>query len=270
MRLQCYLPVLVALGELFLIPPSRGQSVLNSYVAPDIEIAVKTADSKPVPEQTMVQLISLNGRLYDQKSLRNGTTRFDQVPRSEFRVLVMASGYQRAEKRVDVSMGVLLATVSIELHPMGDAEDAASDAGLNSLSPKVQREVGKALEALRKKKPSDARKHLETAQRQAPNNAEVEYLFGIYAMQVEDVAEAQARWTKTLEFNPNHLSALLEVAQGFLAQKKSAEAMPYLNRALAVEPSSWRAHALRGIGAAQRGFGLAGVFSAAFRQGGRH
>jgi tetratricopeptide (TPR) repeat protein len=244
MRLQCYLPVLVALGGLFLIPSSRAQSVLNSYVAPDIEIAVETADSKPVPEQTIVQLIGFNGRLYDQKSLRNGKTRFDQVSKSEFRVLVMAPGYQRAEKRVDVTTGVLLATVSIEFQPMGDAEDVASDVGLNSLNPKTQREVGKALEALRKKKPIDARKHLEAAQRQVPNNAEVEYLFGIYAMQVRDVAEAQAHWTRTLKFNPNHLSALLEVAQGFLAEKKSAEAMPYLNRALAVEPSSWRAHAL--------------------------
>lgn len=244
MRLQCYLPVLVSLCGWFLIPSSRGQSVLSSYIAPDIEIAVKTADSKPVPEQTMVQLIGLNGRLYDQKSLRNGKTRFDQVPKNEFRVLVMAPGYQRAEKRVDVTTGALLATVSVELEPMGDAEDAASDVGLNSLSPKVQREIGKALEALRKKKPTDARKHLETAQRQVPNSAEVEYLLGIYAMQVKDVAEAQSHWTKTLEFDPNHLSALLEVAQGFLAEKNSAEAMPYLNRALAVEPSSWRAHAL--------------------------
>ena len=249
MRLQCCLAVLVALGGLFLIPSSRGQSsrgqsVLNSYVAPDIEIAVKTADSKPVPEQTMVQLISFNGRLYDQTPLRNGKARFDQVSKSEFRVLVMAPGYQRAEKRVDVSTGVLLATVNIELQPMGDAEDAMSDVRLNSLSPKVQREVGKALEALRKNKPSDARKHLETAQRRAPNNAEVEYLFGIYAMQVKDVTGAQAHWTKTLEFNPNHLSALLELAQEVLAEKKSAEAMPYLSRALAFEPSSWRAHAL--------------------------
>ena len=244
MRLQCYLPVLVALGGLFLIPSSRGQSALNSYVAPDIEITVKTADSKPVPEQTMVQLIRSNGLLYDQKSLRNGKTRFDQVSRTEFRVLVMAPGYRRAEKRVDVSTGVLLAAVSIELQPMEDTEDVASNVGLNSLSPKVQREVGRALEALRKNKPTDARKHLETAQRQVPNNAEVEYLLGIYAMQVKDVAEAQVHWTKTLQFNPNHVSALLEVAQGFLAEQKSVEAMPYLNRALAVEPSSWRAHAL--------------------------
>jgi hypothetical protein len=51
MRLQCYLPVLVSLCGWFLIPSSRGQSVLSSYIAPDIEIAVKTADSKPVPEQ---------------------------------------------------------------------------------------------------------------------------------------------------------------------------------------------------------------------------
>jgi hypothetical protein len=171
MRLQCYLPVLVALGGLFLIPSSRGQSALNSYVAPDIEITVKTADSKPVPEQTIVQLIRSNGLLYDQKSLRSGKTRFDQVSRTEFRVLVMAPGYRRAEKRVDVSTGVLLAAVSIELQPMEDTEDVASNVGLNSLSPKVQREVGRALEALRKNKPTDARKHLETAQRQVPNNA---------------------------------------------------------------------------------------------------
>ena len=103
---------------------------------------------------------------------------------------------------MDVTTGVLLATVSVELEPMGDAEDAASDVGLNSLSPKVQREIGKALEALRKKKPTDARKHLETAQRQVPNSTEVEYLLGIYAMQVKDVAEAQSHWTKTLEFDP--------------------------------------------------------------------
>jgi Flp pilus assembly protein TadD len=104
--------------------------------------------------------------------------------------------------------------------------------------------VGKALEALRANKPKDARGHLDAAQRAAPNSAEIEYLFGVYASQVNDPVHARDYWLKALELNPKHLSALLGIAFDLLHENKPGEALPYLNRAVDAEPSSWRAHAL--------------------------
>ncbi len=248
MRLQSILPVVMTACGLLVAGSLRGQGLpaglTSSYASPDVEVTVKGADGKPLPGQVMVQLITVNGQLYDQTSLKNGRARFNQVPRTEFRVLVMAPGYQRAEKQIDLMTGSKLATVDLELQPIADVEDATADRGISALSPKAQREMGKALEALRTKKPNNARTHLEAAQREAPNSAEVEYLLGVYASQVNDPAEAQAHWNNALAINPKHLSALLEVSQELLNEKKPSEATSYLNRAIEAEPSSWRAYAL--------------------------
>ncbi len=223
--------------------PSSG-SFGDTFMSPDVEIWVKGANGAKVPKLAVVQLVNLSGQIYDELPVRNGHARFSRPPRNEFRVLVKAPGFQVAEGRVNTVRGSKPAMVTVELRPISDAEESAADREIADLLPKTQKEVGKALEALRANKPNDARLHLEAAQRQVPNNAEVEYLFGVYAAQVNDPAQAQAHWSKTLTLNPHHLSALIEVAQGWLMQDKPAEARTYLNRAIGVEPSSWRVHAL--------------------------
>lgn len=256
MRVQCHLPVVVAVCGLLAAGELRGQGIpegaptgpssnlTSSFISSDVEVAVKGADGQPIATEAVVQLITMSGKLYQQSSVRRGSARFDQVPKTEFRVLVLAPGYQRAEKRIELVRGPQLAKVNIELVPISDAEDAAADRGIGALNPKAQREVGKALEALRMKKPNNARSHLEAAQRVAPGSAEVEYLFGVYASQVNDPMEAQGHWNKALAINPRHLSALIEMGQELLNEKKPVEAMVYLKRAAEAEPSSWRAQAL--------------------------
>ena len=211
---------------------------------PDVEVNVSTEDGKPIAIRVVVQLINENGQLYDQTSVRKGTARFIRVLRANYRVVVVAPGYQRAEKPVDFNTGIRVATVKVELLPLSDAENAAADRGISAMKPKAQKEMGKALEALRTKKPNTARPHLELAQRAAPDSAEVEYLFGVYATQINHQVEAQSHWNKALALNPKHLSALIEVGQELLNEKKAAEAVSYGNRAAEVEPSSWRAQAL--------------------------
>jgi tetratricopeptide (TPR) repeat protein len=256
MRVQCCLQVVVAACSLLVAgelpgqgipagPPSSPSSNLTrSFISTDVEVTVKGADGKPISGQVMVQLINISGQLYEQSSVKSGQARFNHVPKTEFRVLVLAPGYQRAEKRIQLVTAPQLTTVSVELVPLSDAEDAAADRGIGALNPKAQREVGKALEALRTKKPNNARSHLEAAQRVAPGSAEVEYLFGVYASQVNDPMEAQGHWNKALAINPRHLSALIEMGQELLKEKMPAEAMLYLKRAEEAEPSSWRAQAL--------------------------
>lgn len=223
---------------------ASGIDLATSFISHDLQINIKGADGKPVQGQISVQLLAANGQLYDRTTARDGQARFNRVPKSEFRVVVSAPGYERMEKRVDLANNKELATVSLQLRPLSDAEDAASARSLGALDPRTQKEVGKALEALRTQKPNNAFHHLEAAEKDAPNNPEIEYLFGVYCAQTNDATQALEHWNAALTLDPKHLSSLLEVSQELLHEKKAAEAVPYLQRAMEAEPSSWRAHAL--------------------------
>jgi tetratricopeptide (TPR) repeat protein len=112
------------------------------------------------------------------------------------------------------------------------------------LGSRLQKELGKALEALRANKPADARGHLEAVYRFAPGDADANFLFGVYSSQLNDWVHARNYWENVLAHSPNHLGALLSLGEALMRENKSAEATQYLNRAVEVEPTSWRAHAV--------------------------
>jgi len=112
------------------------------------------------------------------------------------------------------------------------------------LGSKSQKELGKALEALRANKPADARSHLNAVYRSAPGDADANFLLGVYSSQMNDWVHARSYWEKVLSLFPNHLGALLSLGGALMRENKSNEAAQYLNRAVETEPTSWRAHAL--------------------------
>jgi tetratricopeptide (TPR) repeat protein len=222
---------------------TTGQAQMEDVIKQaDIDVYLTGPNGAPLDGSAMVTLRKLDGSLVDQITAKNGYARFNGVRATEFRIQVLAPKYEAATKQLDVQERSL-AKVTIEMTPLS-AEDAASSVGISALAPRAQREVGKALEALRVNKPNEARVHLEAARKAAPASAEVEYLFGVYSSQLNDEVQAKADWMKTLELNPKHLSALLALGQDLLHENKSSEALPYLNRAVEAEPASWRAHAL--------------------------
>jgi tetratricopeptide (TPR) repeat protein len=225
--------------------PKAGMDVAASMMQfADIDIQIKGPDGVAIPPGPFVVTLSkLNGKFYNQLTGKNGYVRFNSVPTEEYTAQVVVPGYLVATKQIEAHESTLL-KVTIEVKPNPDAEDAASSAALLVLAPKAQREVGKALELLRANKPNDARSHLESAQKAAPTRAEIQYLLGVYSSQVNDPIRARSYWMKTLELDPRHLSALLAVSFELLHESKAAEATPYLKRAVANDPSSWRAHAL--------------------------
>ncbi|HKN24553.1 MAG TPA: tetratricopeptide repeat protein [Candidatus Acidoferrum sp.] len=242
--------VLLVPGTMFAQIPGRlptspvNPSTTSSYLSSSVDVIVRDANGAPVTGQVMVQLIRANGQVYDQGTVRNGRIKFTGLPKTDFTVLVMAPGYQKAEKRFEIISDVQLITINVDLSPIADAEDAPSSKGMAALNPKAQKDVGKALELLRANKPNDARNHLEAAEREAPYSAEVEYLFGVYASQLHDPVQAQAHWRKALALNPKHLNALIALGQELLHEHKAEEAIPYLDRAFGAEPSSYRAQML--------------------------
>jgi len=222
---------------------AAGAMVGGAMVSTSVDVRVTGPDGVPVQGQIVVTLMKIGGFVVDQKTSSNGSVTFGEVPQNEYTISVIAPRYQGFSKTIDVNSAVP-AKFTAELQPMADAEAAASSVGLLALPLKVQKEVGKALESLHADKPANALKHLEAAQRDAPKSAEVEYLFSVYSTETKDPVRARSYWMKTLELDPRHLSALLAVGQDDLQSNKSAEALPYLKRAIQVEPNSWRAQLL--------------------------
>lgn len=213
-----------------------------AYASANAEIHVNGSKGEPIDRPAVVTLLRPGGQFYNQGTTKAGFVKFDRVPYSEFTVQVVAPGYQTGTKQfaVDGPGGV---TVTLTLQPL-DAETAAASVGFYALPHKVQRDVGKAMEALRANKPNNAIGHLQAAERNAPNTAEIDYLFGIYASKTNDPAKALTYWMKALELDPHHLNALIAVGQNYLHESKPAEAATYLRRAVQSAPSAWRAHGL--------------------------
>ncbi|MGB2652316.1 MAG: tetratricopeptide repeat protein, partial [Candidatus Acidiferrum sp.] len=212
------------------------------YGSANAEIHVNGPDGAPTKAPAIVTLLGVGGQMYGQNTAKDGFVKFERVPYTEFTVQVVAPGYATASKEFEVN-GPGAVSITLSLKPL-EAEEAAESRGFYALPRNVQRDVGKALEALRADKPNNAIKHLEAAQRGAPQSPEIEYLFSVYSTETKDTAEARVYWMKTLALDPRHLSTLLAVGQDDLQSNKSADALPYLKRAIQVEPNSWRAQLL--------------------------
>ena len=212
------------------------------YGSANAEIHINGPDGAPIKEPVIVTILRVGGQMLTQGTANAGFVKFDRVPYSQFTVQVVAPGYGTASKAFEVKEPGAV-SVTLSLQPL-EAEEAAESRGFYALPRNVQRDVGKALDALRANKPNNAIKHLETAQRGAPKSPEIEYLFSLYSTETKDTVQARSYWMKTLELDPRHLSTLLAVGQDDLQSNKSAEALPYLKRAIQVEPNSWRAQLL--------------------------
>ena len=235
------------------LPGAAGLAVIVQRI--DLDVFIKGPNGAPFEGTAVVTMTKLNGQFYRQGRAKGGYLRLNEVPQTEYNVLVVASGFGRVTKRVDAqAQSTALMKVTIQLQPAPEGEDAITDAEIASLAPKAQKAMGKAMEALRSNKLAEARSHLETAYRVAPTSAEINYLFGVYSLQLSDRVQAKSYWTKALELYPKHYRALLSLSQALLDENKTGEALPYLDRAVRAEPSSWRAHAIYADAYLRQGF----------------
>jgi len=211
----------------------------------DLDLQITGPNGAPIEGMAVVTMTKLNGQIYRQSTAKAGYLRMNEVPQSEYNVLVVAPGFGRITKLIDThAQGTTLMKVTLELQPAPEGEDAFTDTELAALAPKAQKAIGKAIESLRSNKMPEARSHLETSYRVAPTSAEVNYLFGVYSLRMSDRVQAKSYWTKTLELYPRHFRALLSLSQALLDENKPGEALPYLGRAVRAEPYSWRAYAI--------------------------
>jgi tetratricopeptide (TPR) repeat protein len=224
------------------LAPTKGQRTGNDP-AIDMDVYVKGADGGPIEVIALVTLVAPTGQVLGQGTTLGGNIQFSGVAASACTIQVVAPGYESiAQEFRGYNSGAL--PIIIYMQPVSNVRTSAGSLQL-LLAPKAQKELGKALEALRANKAEQARSHLEAAYRKAPNHPAVNYLFGVYFQQMQDLEKAIAFWTKTLEFDPHYVLALLSMSEALMREIRLHEAEMYVGRAVEADPSSWRAHAIR-------------------------
>jgi tetratricopeptide (TPR) repeat protein len=210
--------------------------------AGDITIYVTGADGGPIEVPATVSLVATTGQVLRQGTTLSGNIEFRRITAGSYTIQVVAPGYESVAKEFH-PFDSRTSTIIIDMRPALNGKTGAGSSQM-LLAPKVQKELGKALEALRTNKPEQARGHLEAAYGKAPNHPAVNYLYGVYFLQVKDQEKAKSCWAKALEFDPKYVSALLALSEALIRERKLTEAEAYVTRAVEADPNSWRAHAI--------------------------
>ena len=201
----------------------------------------------------MVTLQHLTSQTLSTGPTTGGRAIFDELGPGEYTAVVDAPGYVTASERVNITLPNQQEQVIVMLKRDTDSLTVPSPAGPPVLSPKLQKELSKAVEALHANNLDAAQKHLDAAYRLAPSNPEVNYMRGLLADRQGNLASAQANWEKTIGLDPKHNLALLGLAAILARRADFAGARGYLERVLQSDPNSWHAQQLLSVVCVRQG-----------------
>jgi tetratricopeptide (TPR) repeat protein len=245
--------ILVGAGCLFMpslglaqAPPAKpsGRPPVQSEITHSrLLVFVRGLNGETINSLALVTVSQMANQNWRQLMAQDGQASFDNISPGRYTVQVVAPGYEKTVEDVEI-VGGGGQSIHVSLRPESSGGGATPvSPGPPLLAPKAQKELGKALEALRVGKLAEARKHLDAVYRLAPSHPDVNFLFGVYSSQMNDWQQAQSYWEKAITFYPLHLLAQISVSDALLRENKPTDAIPHLKKALEIEPNSWRAHA---------------------------
>lgn len=232
------------IGAGCLLLPASGLAQ-TTILTSRLVVYVQDVNGGPISQLAFVTVTGMTNQYSQQMTTKAGQASFDIVASDRYTVRVVAPGYAEAVDDVQLIGSGESETVYVTMQPESPGGGAAPVVpGPPILAPKAQKELGKALEALRAGKSAEARTHLDAVYRLAPSHPDVNFLFGVYSSQVNDWRQAKSYWEKAIALYPEHLLAQVFLSDALLRENKPADAIPHLKKALEIEPNSWRAHAL--------------------------
>jgi len=246
--LHHFRPAMWIMVAMLLCSPAKAQrGQVASTDIPEVGsiiVTVTVASGASVNSIVSVNLYKQTHELLTSMTVNNTMARFDSVPLGHYIAEAEAPGFEDARANVDLERRGDKVSVSLTLQPSSDPNARPVAPGPPLLAPKVQKELHAGLEALRAGKLEEARKQLTAAGQHAPNHPGVNYLLGLLAQETGDPAAAKVYWEKALSQWPNHLFSLLALADLLLNQGDLHASQGFVDRALATDASSGRAHFL--------------------------
>jgi tetratricopeptide (TPR) repeat protein len=152
----------------------------------------------------------------------------------EFTVIVVAAGYENAQKELSVPEPGRV-QVDVYLRRTLAAGSVSGIPGRPVLAPKAKEALDKGLRALTTDKVGDAEKYVREAMRLAPSHPDVLYVQGVLDLKQRNWAAAQDALEKVTQIDPNHARAFAALGMALCDQGKYDAAIAPLEKSLELD-----------------------------------
>jgi Flp pilus assembly protein TadD len=214
---------------------------------PSLTLVVNLRDSSgtPLDAPGIVNLRGGAGNGYRVATTQDASAAvFPGVAQGEYDAEAKSVGYVTTTEHISIAAMGASVQVYIYLPRESEVKPEAGKPGGTMMSPKLQGEIDKGIEALRRHEFETARAHFAKGAQMAPGNADVAYLLGVaeVGLHRDDIAAEDFRHAVSL--NPGHQRALLALGELQLNTGDSAEAIATLEKAFQINGADWRVHFL--------------------------
>ena len=245
----------IALGLMYVVgsnqlvaqqPPGRstGPTSLSEMNNPDadIDVAVRDAHGSPLEVPAVVHLYSVT-MTYNDRATTQGASKahFSRVPPGDYQVEVECPGYKKANERFVMMQTKVSVPLYIYLIPENVTTTATGPPRGVVMSPQLQADLEKAIDALNKKQFESARKILAKTVVKSPANADLVYYLGLAELGLKHTDSAVEDFQKAIALDPNHELALVALGGLQLESGAAADAVVSLEKAVATGLANWRA-----------------------------
>ena len=198
----------------------------------------------PLAGNAFVKLVSDNGSPLTAPTEGNSTATFFNVSAGEYDIEVTASGYKTATEHASIFTGGSTYTVYVYLQDENENTAGNAPPGATTMTPRLQGEIDKGLDKMRRHQYDAARAQFEKAAKMASGNPDIQFLLGILEYTQEHFDAARVRFQAALSIYPSHERSLLALGELQLRTGDPAAAGQTLEKAYQINGADWRTHFL--------------------------
>jgi len=224
---------------------SRGSQQSAASASVTLFVNVRDSGGAPMEGACIVTLVATVGGYNQTATTRDASTAvFEGLSQGDYEAEARYPGYQTTSEHISVS--VLGATMHVYLYlvPESDHKSQGPRPQGIVMSPKLQAEIDKGLEALRKHQFEVARAHFAKGLGMAPGNPDISYLLGTAELGLNHTDLARQNFEHALAIDPSHERSLLALGELQLRNGETSAAITTLEKAFLKNGAGWRTHLL--------------------------
>ena len=239
--------LLICASSAFAQRPSGGRGSQAGSVSQSVTLLINVRDPSGVPIDgaAVVSLAATVGGYHQTVTTRDASTAvFDGLAQGEYDAEASYPGYKTTTDHISVNAIGSTMQVYLYLVPESDKKSQGPTSQGIVMSPKLQAEIDKGLEALRKRQFETARAHFTKGLAMAPGNPDISYLVGTAELGLNHPENARQNFEHALTIDPTHERSLLALGELQLRNGETAAAVATLEKAFLKNGASWRTHLL--------------------------
>lgn len=223
-------------------PPSGPTLMPNAGgLTTTVTVNVRETNGMPLEGHAFVKLSSrfvrYNATVATQE---NATAVFNEVLAGDYDLEVTCAGYKTAVERFTIYSGGSAHPVFVYLHSESEAASTIKPPPGMTMTPKLQTELDKGFDKMRKQQYDAAREHFEKAAKLAPGNPDVQYLLGMTQYNQKHFDLARTQFEAALALYPDHVRSLLALGELQIRNGDFVAAASALEKAFRLNGADWR------------------------------